>query len=286
MIHRRNHVFGQHLADLHTELRYGNLFGSLVEEGDLLLCLVVDDTAVLHEFQRVDNHVLDLTQIGAIAHVLHDVILAALEHDQSLVVVTDDVASTIDEFGIGLVQRVLYESGSRLLGVVVVTHSQRGTTYTEFSLHVGLRHQTVFIVENEDIGIATGVADGQWLFVGYLLINNIIGAVEGDLDGTIEVGEDYLRQVVVPVIELFGGEYLASEPHRTETLEFEGREQVHVGDVHHDGGNPEEEVHLMLLQYLEDLRREGSEMGRQHNEGAGLGHKHAEFKTVDIEHDG
>ena len=39
----------------------------------------------------------------------------------------------------------------------------------------------IFIVEDQDVGIAAGIADGQRLFVGYLLINNIIGAVEGNL---------------------------------------------------------------------------------------------------------
>ena len=42
----------------------------------------------------------------------------------------------------------------------------------------------------------------------------------------------------------------------------------------------------MLLEHLQDLSREGSEMGWQHHERTGLGHEHAEFETVDVEHDG
>ena len=42
----------------------------------------------------------------------------------------------------------------------------------------------------------------------------------------------------------------------------------------------------MLLQHFEDLRREGSQMGREHHEGAGLRHEHAELEAVDVEHDG
>ena len=103
MVDRRNHVFGQYLADLHAELGHGNLLGSLVEEGDLLLGLVVDDAAVLHELQRVDNHVLNLSQVSTVTHVLHDVVLTALEHDEALIIQADNVARAVDELGIGLV---------------------------------------------------------------------------------------------------------------------------------------------------------------------------------------
>ena len=88
----------------------------------------------------------------------------------------------------------------------------------------------------------------------------------------------------MPIVELFRGEHLACKPHRAQTLKLEGREQIHIGDVHHDSGHPKEEVHPVLLEHLEDLRWEGSEMGRQHHKCAGLCHQHAEFEAVDIEH--
>ena len=90
--------------------------------------------------------------------------------------------------------------------------------------------------------------------------------------------------MVMPIVELFRGEHLACKPHRAQTFELEGREQIHIGNVYHDGGHPEEKVHLVLLEHLEDLRREGSQMGREHHECAGLCHQHAEFETVDIKH--
>ena len=227
----------------------------------------------------------DLTQVRAIAHVLDDIVLATLEHDQALVAETDDIARAIDKLRISLVQRILDEGSSRLLRIIVITHRQRRASNAELTLHTRRYNSTVVIVEDEDVRIATGIADGQGLRVGYLLINNIIGAVEGNLNRTIEVGEGHMGQVAMPVVVLLRGEHLASEPHRTEALEPEGREQVHVGDVHHNRGHPEEEVHLMLLEHLEDLRREGCQMGREHDERAGLGHQHAEFETIDIEHD-
>ena len=41
----------------------------------------------------------------------------------------------------------------------------------------------------------------------------------------------------------------------------------------------------MLFQHLENLRREGCQMGWQYDKCAGLGHQHTELKTVDIKHD-
>ena len=228
----------------------------------------------------------NLAQVSTVAHVLHDVVLATLEHDEALVVQTDNVACAVDQFGISLVQGVLHEGSSSLLGVVVVTHRQRRASDTKFSLNTRLADGLVFIVEDEDVGIAAGIADRQRLLVRNLLINNIIGAVEGNLDGAVEVGECHLRQMMMPVVVLFGGKYLACEPYCTEALKLKTRQQVHVGDVHHNRRHPEQVVYLMLLEHLEDLRREGCEVGGQHDEGAGLRHEHAQFEAVDVEDDG
>ena len=48
----RNHVFGQHLSNLHPELRSRDLLFRLIEECYLLLGLVIDDAAILYELAR------------------------------------------------------------------------------------------------------------------------------------------------------------------------------------------------------------------------------------------
>ena len=265
MENRGNHVLGQHTADLHTELGGRNLLLSLIEERDLLLGLIVDDAAVSNQFQRIDDDMLYLAEVGTIAHVLHNVILTVLEHDQTLLVEANDVTRAIDGLGIGLVQRVLHKGGSRLFRIIVVAHGQGSASHTELALDPRFTDQPIVIIEDQHVCIPTGIADGEWFLVRDFPVNNIIGAVECDLYRAIQVGEGHLGQMTVPVVILLGGEHLAGEPHRTQALQPEGREQVHIGDVHHDRRHPEEEVHLMLLQHLEDLCRESRQMGRQHH---------------------
>ena len=165
---------------------------------------------------------LNLTEVSTVALMLHDVILAALEHNQPFFIVADDVTRAVDHLGVSLVQRVLHEGGSSLLRVIVVTHGQRCTSYTELALHVCLLHQAVLVVEYEDVRVAAGIADRKGLLVGYLLINNIIGAVEGNLYGAVQIGKSRLRQMVMPVVVLLRGEYLASKPDSLQTFQLEG----------------------------------------------------------------
>ena len=153
---------------------------------------------------------------------LYDVVLAALEHDEALVIQTDDVARTVDEFRIGFIQGILHECCSRLFGVVVVTHCQGSTSDAEFAFDPWLTDGLVFIVEDDDVRVVAGVADGQGFLVGNLLINNKIGAVEGNLDRTVKIGEGSLGQMMVPVVVLLCGEHLAGEPYRAQALESEG----------------------------------------------------------------
>lgn len=284
-VDRGNHVLRQLAGDLAAHDCGIQVLVRLVEERDLLRLEVVDHAPIRHELERVDDDVLDLRQLNPVSGMLDQRILAALEDDFAARVVVDDVARAVDQFGIGRVERILRERRRRLLGIVVVAHRERGAADAEFALLLSL-HELVVSIEHEDVRVLAGEADRNRLLVRDVARNLEPGAVQRDLDRTIEIHEARpRRQLAVPHVELLGREDLAGVPDHLQVGQRELVEQPHVRDVDHDGRDPEDERDMLTLEQFEDLHREHRpRVGNQHQRGA-IHVEHAELEAVDVEDD-
>ena len=280
-----NHVLGQHLSDGLAELGRRQLAFAFIEEHNHLLCPVVYDASVRDELQRVDYDMLDFAKLDAVAGVLYERVLAPLEHYLAALVARDDVAGSIDDFGIGLIQWVLSERRRSLFGIVVIPHGERCAANAQLALLIAL-DKLVLGVENQDVGIPAWEADWQWLVVAELARDLEPGAIERDFDWAIEVYETRPRQVPLPDVELLCREHLAGEPHRLQVWKRHLLQKAHIRHIHHDSRHPEYPRHLFFLQKLEYLDGEHRPAVGYQDERCTFGGKEAKLKAVYVEDDG
>src|SRR5437879_5980674 len=110
------------------------------------------------------------------------------------------------------VERVLNEAFGGALGVVPIAERQRAAPDADLTGFVRLG-QLVLFGENEDLGVATGKADGELVIIREVAIRYEVGAGDGDLNRAIKVNEHGARQITPPIVEMFGGEDFADEQH-------------------------------------------------------------------------
>ena len=82
--------------------------------------------------------------------------------------------------------------------------SQRAAPDADFAHGFRLGDETV-AVQQQNLRIIAGVADGNGLGVLKFPLNFIVGAVAGSLGGAVEVGKLHLGHGSAPQIELLGG---------------------------------------------------------------------------------
>ena len=183
------HVFGKFPADLLAELRGSYFLFGLVKEGDLFLGKVVNDTAVPHQLQLVDDDMLYLTEFSPVPHVLDEGVLPALKHNFPQIIHIHDVSCPVDGLRIRMVQRILDEGGGCLFRIIIIAHCQRGATNTKLPFLVGFDHLPVVFIQDQDIGIPARIPYGDRLLIPYLSFNDVIGAIQRDFNGAVQIGE-------------------------------------------------------------------------------------------------
>ena len=144
---------------------------------------------------------------------LNQRILSAFENDLTTLVDNHNIARAIDCFRISMVQRILHKGKRSLFGIVVIAHSQRSATYTEFTFFAGFCHQLVVRIQNKDIRVAARESDGNRLLILNFPVDNETGTIKRNLDRTIQIGKRRLRQHLAPVVKLLGRKYLACKPY-------------------------------------------------------------------------
>ena len=98
------------------------------------------------------------------------------------------------------------------------------------------------LVENQDFGVAAGKTNRQFVVIRHFAIHDVISAGDGDFDGPVEIHEHRSGQMTPPIIEVLGGENFADEKYLGDAIQLELGQQIQIGNVHHDGRHPENEV--------------------------------------------
>ena len=200
------------------------------------------------------------------AHVLDLVVLPAGELQLAPLVQLAQVAGAVDQLGVEAVQGVLDEGLGGDLGVVVVAQGQAGAADADLALLTG-SGQLVFFVEQQDLGVAEGTADGQRLVQTELTVHLVIAADAGGLGGAVEVDEAGIGQRGLPQIELLDGENLTGEGHGVQMLGLHLLEGPEGGDHGQCGNDPADGVDVVLVQKLHQLDGEHEQLLGDQNGG-------------------
>jgi hypothetical protein len=99
---------------------------------------------------------------------------------------------------------------------------------------------------------------------------------------TIQIDEHGVRNVPAPIGEVFGGKHFPDEEHLLETIEFDFGQQIKVGDVDHDGRDPENEIDGIVGHELNQLGGKHGELIGNHHPGGALGQTKAEFEGIGV----
>src|SRR5581483_811147 len=82
--------------------------------------------------------------------------------------------------------------------------------------------------------------------------------------------------------EMFGGKHLPDEKNLLDALQVHLREQIKIGDVHHDRGDPENEVDRILDEKIHQLDWKGGGLVRDNHPGCPFRNAQAKLERVRV----
>src|ERR1051326_156228 len=96
-----------------------------------------------------------------------------------------------------------------------------------------------------------------WVFpVGKLAIYNKVSASDCNLDWAVKIDEHHFGKMAPPIIQMFSGKNFADKKCLCDAVEFEFREQIKVGNIHHDRRHPENEIDWLRGDKFDEFGRE------------------------------
>src|SRR5581483_12156901 len=131
-------------------------------------------------------------------------------------------------------------------------------------------------------GVSARKADGQFLLVRQLPIHNEVSARHCDFNRPVKVDKHRPPNMPPPIIEMFGGKHLPDEKNLLDALQVHLREQIKIGDVHHDRGDPENEVDRILDEKIHQLDWKGGGLVRDNHPGCPFRNAQAKLERVRV----
>src|SRR5882724_2373655 len=145
--------------------------------------------------------------------------------------------------------------------------------------------QSILLVKDKNFRIATWETDGELIVVREFAIYDEISAGDCDFNRAVKIDEHGFRQVTPPVVQMFRRKDLANKEHFCNTIQFEFSEQIQIGDIHHDGRHPENEVNRLGGNEFDQFGREHGQLFRNDDPRRAFGEHRAELKRVSVEVD-
>src|SRR5215831_10786209 len=183
----------------------------------------------------------DLTEFDPVTHVLNLEIFATEKHDFTTVIPVARVASAINQLGIVRIEWILDETFGSPFGIVVIAERKRAAAHAYFAVFVHFS-QLVLVVQYEDLRVATGKTDREFVLVRKFAIYDKIGAGDRNFDGAVKVHKHGFWQMTPPVVQMLRGKNFADEKHLGDAIESKFGEQIQVGNVDHNGRHPENKI--------------------------------------------
>src|SRR5882762_817831 len=192
------------------------------------------------------------------------------------------VPGAVDQLRIMRIEGILNKAFGASLRIVPVTQRERTAPHADLARFVQFR-ELVLLIKDQDLGVSSGKADREFIIVRKVSFDDKIRAGHGDLDGPVKIHVHRCRHAPPPIIEMAGGKNLTNEKNFLKALDLDVREQVEVGDIHHDGGDPEDEIDGLLNEKLDQFGGEHRQLFGNNDPGSSFGKAHAEFERIGIE---
>ena len=244
--------------------------GANVEASEPGFLLVEEAAGPLYALDGVHGP-LNFLQLDPVAHVLDLEVLPAAEYQLPQLVVLGQVPCAVDPLRIMGIQRILDEVGGVLLRVSVVAQGQAGAPDADLPLGTGLRHQPVLPVQQEHVLVGEGLADGDAGGIVPVLVQDVIGAVAGDLRRAVEVYISHIRQMLPEFLQGLQGHDLSGVEDPLHRLRGPVVQGVEAGDQAQGRHGPDHGGGSGVAEEVDKLGGQGEEPPGHHRQtGSGL----------------
>ena len=168
----------------------------------------IHQTAGTFEIWHHIQSLLDLLKFDPMPHVFDLKILTPTEIEQSFLIKISQISRAIKTLslrqnlscyvGWQLLFFQITELLSCLQFIVIITVGKGLPAYTDLPLSPGFCDEPMMLIQKKDASSVKCLSDRQFFTLGHRMVDDVIGAVTGDLRWSVEIDKHSVRQSLLP----------------------------------------------------------------------------------------